>query len=88
MSPLKYSALHGTQLAAFSRKIKTVMSKHSQQEQPDRHLEAPAEANRDKHINFLEIEEERTGRDKSPGRTSKNDHSEKNRTNKDKPKRT
>jgi hypothetical protein len=62
------------------------MSKHKQQEQPDRHLEAPAEANRDKHINFLEVEENRTGRDKSPGRTSDNDRSGKNRRNSDRTK--
>lgn len=39
------------------------MGKYKQQEQPDRHLEAPAEANRDKHINFLK-EEEKNNRQK------------------------
>jgi hypothetical protein len=28
------------------------------QRQPDQHLDTPAEANRDKHINFPEVEEE------------------------------
>ena len=42
------------------------MIKHKQQEQPDRHLEAPAEANRDKHINFLKEEEESARREESP----------------------
>ena len=33
--------------------------KEKSKEQQDRHLDVPAEANRDKHINFLEAEENR-----------------------------
>jgi hypothetical protein len=62
------------------------MGKHKQQGQPDRHLEAPAEANRDKHINFLAVEEKRTGRDKSTGSTSDNDSLRRNRKSNDKAK--
>jgi hypothetical protein len=31
----------------------------------DRHLDVPAEANRDKHINFLEAEEQETSKERS-----------------------
>ena len=31
----------------------------------DRHLDVPAEANRDKHINFLEVEERGAGKEQS-----------------------
>lgn len=32
--------------------------KEEKEKQPDRHLDAPSEANRDRHINFLKVEEE------------------------------
>jgi hypothetical protein len=46
--------LNGTQNAAIP--LKTIMA-HKQEPEKDRHLSAPGEANRDKHINFVALEQ-------------------------------
>jgi phosphoribosyl-AMP cyclohydrolase len=45
---------------------------NKKQEQPDPHLDIPAESNREKHINFMEVEEESAGK---TGETRKEDFS-------------
>jgi hypothetical protein len=44
----------------FVLQLKKIM-KENDQSRVDRHLDSPSEANREKHINFREVEEESSG---------------------------
>lgn len=50
-----YCACCGTNLVAYTKT--EVMKQREEKEQLDNHLDIPSEANRDKHINFLDAED-------------------------------